>query len=201
MHFLWIFLCKHVILQNWRFIDFHWFKFFLLELFNLQLCLFFFTGKHHRWSLFLIKLQTWRPAKRLQHRCFPVRIAKFLRTPFLQSTSGGLQRYLTFFLTDWRHMNRKNTVEISSIYWNVLLFIFLINFFIPPRPVEAVIWENFVPAKRDPGCAKEGSVLPGWSVLHEIAGCNLWRVYNTAGIPAKRDRISSRLTRIIWSPT
>ena len=24
MHFLWIFFCKHVILQNWRFIDFHW---------------------------------------------------------------------------------------------------------------------------------------------------------------------------------
>ena len=30
------------ILQNWRFIDFHWFKIFLLELFSLQLCLFFF---------------------------------------------------------------------------------------------------------------------------------------------------------------
>ena len=48
-----------------------------------------FRGKHQRWSLFMIKLQTWRPAKRLQHRRFPVNIAKFLRTPFLQSTSGG----------------------------------------------------------------------------------------------------------------
>ena len=45
-----------------------------------------FTRKHQRWSL-LIKLQTWRPAKRLQHRCFPANIAKFLRTPFLQNTS------------------------------------------------------------------------------------------------------------------
>ena len=26
---------------------------------------------------------------RLQHRCFPVNIVKFLRTPFLQNTSGG----------------------------------------------------------------------------------------------------------------
>ena len=26
---------------------------------------------------------------RSQHRCFPVKFAKFLRTPFLQSTSGG----------------------------------------------------------------------------------------------------------------
>ena len=48
-----------------------------------------FTGKHQRWSLFSVKLQTWRPAGRLQHRCFPMNIAKFLRTPFLQSTSGG----------------------------------------------------------------------------------------------------------------
>ena len=27
--------------------------------------------------------------KRYQHRCFPVNIAKFLRTAFLQNTSGG----------------------------------------------------------------------------------------------------------------
>ena len=99
-------------LQNWRFIDFHWFKIFLLELFSLQLCLFFFhetrssssqmfskigvlknfaviTGKHQSWSLFLIKLLTLRPTKRLHHRCFPVNIAKVLRAPFLQNTSGG----------------------------------------------------------------------------------------------------------------
>ena len=29
--------------------------------------------------------------KRLWHRCFPVSFAKFLRTPFLQNTSGGLR--------------------------------------------------------------------------------------------------------------
>ena len=27
--------------------------------------------------------------KILQHRCFPVKFTKFLRTPFLQNTSGG----------------------------------------------------------------------------------------------------------------
>ena len=27
--------------------------------------------------------------KRLWHKCFPVNFAKFLRTPFLQNTSGG----------------------------------------------------------------------------------------------------------------
>ena len=35
-----------------------------------------FTRKHLCWNPFLIKL-------RLQHRCFPGNIAKFLRTPFL----------------------------------------------------------------------------------------------------------------------
>ena len=38
---------------------------------------------------------------------------------------------------------------------------FLINFFIPPRRAEAITWENVVPAKRDLGCTKEGSRLPG----------------------------------------
>ena len=36
------FFCKHVSLRNWKPIDFHWFKKYLLELFSLQLCLFFF---------------------------------------------------------------------------------------------------------------------------------------------------------------
>ena len=47
-----------------------------------------FTGKYLCWSLFLIKLTPKTP-KRLQHRCFLVNIAKFLRTPFLRNTSGG----------------------------------------------------------------------------------------------------------------
>ena len=45
-----------------------------------------FTGKHLCQSL--------RPAtllkKKLWHRCFPVNFEKFLRTPFLQNTSGRL---------------------------------------------------------------------------------------------------------------
>ena len=40
-----------------------------------------FTGKHRCWSLFLIKLQANFIKKRLQHRCFPVKFAKFLKTP------------------------------------------------------------------------------------------------------------------------
>ena len=38
---------------------------------------------------------------------------------------------------------------------------FLIKFFILHRRVEAITWENFVPAKRDPGSTKEASRLAG----------------------------------------
>ena len=42
------------------------------------------------WSLFLRKLHAWRPTfllkKKFQYRCFPVNIAKFLRTAFLWIT-------------------------------------------------------------------------------------------------------------------
>ena len=58
-------------------------------------------------------------------------------------------------------MSCKNTIEISSIYWNVLLWIFFNQFFIPPRRAETITLENFVPAKRDTGCTKEGS-RPAW---------------------------------------
>ena len=46
-----------------------------------------FTKKFQCWSHFLKKSPE---IKRLQRRCFPVNFAKFLRTPFLQSTSGGV---------------------------------------------------------------------------------------------------------------
>ena len=41
------------------------------------------TRKNMCWSLFLIKLQAWKP----QHKCFPVKISKFLRTAFLIENS------------------------------------------------------------------------------------------------------------------
>ena len=47
-----------------------------------------FTEKELCWSLFLIKSQAFSPAgllKRLQHRCFPVYIANFLRTSILKN--------------------------------------------------------------------------------------------------------------------
>ena len=53
-----------------------------------------FTGKHLFQSLFLNKVAGLRSAtllkKRIWHRCFPENFAQFVRTPFLQNTSGRL---------------------------------------------------------------------------------------------------------------
>ena len=52
-----------------------------------------FRRKHLCYSLFFNEIAGLRPAillkERLWHKCFPVNFAKFLRTPFLQNTSGN----------------------------------------------------------------------------------------------------------------
>ena len=58
----------------------------------------------------------------------------------------------------------------------------LIKIFILLRQAEVITWENFILVKRDPAVQKRDPVLSGWNFLHVIAGCNLWRVYNTARI-------------------
>ena len=69
-----------------------------------------FTGKNLCQSLFFNKVAGLRPAtvlkKRLRHRCFPVNFVKFLRTPFLNNTSGG------YF---WKHnVAMQTTAEFAS---------------------------------------------------------------------------------------
>ena len=58
-----------------------------------------FTGKHLCQSLFFNKVAGAANLlkKRLWHRCFPMNFAKFLRTPFLQNTSGGCFCYVLNF--------------------------------------------------------------------------------------------------------
>ena len=66
-----------------------------------------FTEKHLCWSLFLIKLQVWACIfikKRLQHWCFPVNFAKFLRTCILKNIC---ERLLLF-------VSPQNTIANSS---------------------------------------------------------------------------------------
>ena len=59
-----------------------------------------FTGKHLCQSLFFNNVAGLRPVTLLKrrpwHRYFPVNFVKFLRTPFLQSTSGPLLLSLGF---------------------------------------------------------------------------------------------------------
>ena len=68
-----------------------------------------FTEKHLRSSLFLNKnvgLQSWNfIKKRLQHRFFPVNIAKFLRTPVLENICERLlERFPTWASNITRNM-------------------------------------------------------------------------------------------------
>ena len=60
-------------------------------------------------------------------------IYKFLRAPFSQSTYGGCfceminsaKTFVNVFLTDWRQCVVKTQfIVISSIYWNVVLWMF-----------------------------------------------------------------------------
>ena len=73
-----------------------------------------FTGKHLCQSLFFNKVGDFRPAtllkKRLWHRCFPVNFAKFLRTTFLQNTSGRL--FLS--LVDWKSNFDIHVINIAK---------------------------------------------------------------------------------------
>ena len=56
-----------------------------------------FTGKHCTRVSFLIKSQACNfIKKRLWHMCFPVNFEKFLRTRFLQNTSGRMLLYFVF---------------------------------------------------------------------------------------------------------
>ena len=65
-----------------------------------------FTGKHLRQSLCFNKVAGLRKRwllqkKRLWQRCFPVNFVKFVRTPFLQNTSGRLLLFIYFFATSF----------------------------------------------------------------------------------------------------
>ena len=69
-----------------------------------------FTGKHLCWSLFLIKLQACNfLKKRLQHRDFPVKFVKFLKTSFF---TDHLRWLLLLFLKEDTYKQ-----EIKSQYY------------------------------------------------------------------------------------
>ena len=59
---------------------------------------------------------------------------------------------------------RKNTTEITTIFYGFSQTDVLINFFISLR-IEAITWENFVQPKRDLVNTKEGSHLVGMKLF------------------------------------
>ena len=80
------------------------------EVFYEKSCSYKFRHIHRKtpcWNLFLITLQA-RPTtyKRLQHRCFSVNSAKFLRTPFLKSICEQL--LFSFLQKYWERYFPKN---------------------------------------------------------------------------------------------
>ena len=64
-----------------------------------------FTGKHQCQSLFFNKVAELRPATLLKsrpwHRCFPMNLAKFLRTSFLQTNLERLLLYIVEILINF----------------------------------------------------------------------------------------------------
>ena len=60
--------------------------------------------------------------KRLWHRCFPVNFAKFLRTPFLQSTSGQLLLNLkTYPVVIVLKLVKDSSIEFSRMLRNFVI--------------------------------------------------------------------------------
>ena len=84
--------------------------------------------KHLCQSLFFNKVAGLRSAtllkKKLWYRCFPVKFAKFLRTPFVQNTSGRLsykeRRYHTKFL--------EGCCWGAGFYWRRFMIFFTFTF-------------------------------------------------------------------------
>ena len=82
-----------------------------------------FTGKYLCQSLFFNKVAGLRPStllkKRFWHGCFSVIFAKFLRTPFLQNSSGRLLLYLAIFFRKWyEYFIKSSLTNISSFLYS-----------------------------------------------------------------------------------
>ena len=104
----------------------------LLEAFCRKKCSLKFRKIHRKTSVpefrvsFLIKLQA-APAtllkKRLWHRCFPVNFLNFLRTPFLQNTSGRLLLHVA--KSPYLVTTRKNKVmgTVANIHLKLHAFL------------------------------------------------------------------------------
>ena len=72
--------------------------------------------------------------KRVQHRCFPVKFAKFLRTPFWHNTSG---RLLLKFQTISVHFSHSTSAHLCASALRMKLYILKGHLF---RKAHGTIW-------------------------------------------------------------
>ena len=83
-----------------------------------------FTGKHMCQSLFFNKVAGLRHATLLKKRfwpmCFPVNFVKFLRTLFLQNTSGRLLLVISSYETSVGLFLHLSGFLLSAGLWNVI---------------------------------------------------------------------------------
>ena len=82
-------------------------------------------GTDLTWESNSVKLRPATPLKRLWRRCFPVNFVKFLRTPFLQNTSGRLLPNLGFIHQIWFGIFAYNLVLFFA--YNLVVFLLLIT--------------------------------------------------------------------------
>ena len=87
-----------------------------------------FTGKHLCQSIFLNKVAGLRPAtlfkKTIWLRCFLVKFAKFLRTPFLQHISGRLLLTVDYGCVSLSSQSKKECYQSKKS--NLLSFLFML---------------------------------------------------------------------------
>ena len=122
-----------------------------------------FTEKHLCWSLFLIKLQAWRPTTLLKEtptRCFPVNTAKLLTAFFiehlwlLQITKLALNRC---------EENHFSVEFFSETYWKLFL-VFAAAFL---KTTSLQVFRSFCPSLNMSEVYLEPSQTSRWSLLRK----------------------------------
>ena len=123
--------------------------------------------------------------KRLQHRCFSVKLAKFLRTPFLKNTSGGC------FCTYCTHMTShaiwvdeitdimvsiKRSIKAKTFWKNSFLKSILYNLSFPVTKciyINTEYWPeySFKTRKLEIKFQKVSLQLIIWHIIYAIFDC------------------------------
>ena len=105
-----------------------------------------FTGKHLCQGLFFNKVARLRPTtllkKRLVHWCFPGNFVKFLRTPFLHSTSGRLLLPIGLWFGDTKKVELQLSKVLLESFWSWGFLLFQRCWITPPSPCLVLGYEK-----------------------------------------------------------